>query len=68
MKIHMKALLLVAAAGSTLGSGGCSLWPWHHSQPKSSFKIIDEGDPNPFIIDAPTRAGTITRKVDVYTN
>ena len=40
----------------------------HHHQPKSSFKIIEEGDRNPFIIDTPTTVeDTPTRKVEVET-
>jgi hypothetical protein len=68
MKIHTKTLFLPAVAGVVIGLSGCS-WFRHH-EPKSTFKIIDEGDPNPFIKeqDEPTRAGTTTRKVDVYTN
>lgn len=48
----MKNLPLIAAVvviGSALS--GCSLF--HHHQPKSSFKIIEAGDPNPNIIETP---------------
>jgi len=61
MKTQTMAFVLVLA----LGLCGCSLF--HHHQPKSEFKIIDADDPSPFIKDNPTRAGTITKKVEVYT-
>lgn len=62
MKFKTPALVLFAAACIAAGSSGCSLF--HHHQPKSSWKIINEGDDNPFITDAPTRAGTVERTVD----
>lgn len=62
MKISTAVVILISIAGGILALDGCSLF---HRQPKSSFKIIDEGDPNPFITDRPTRAGTETRTVEV---
>jgi hypothetical protein len=62
MKFKTPALVLFAAAFIAAGSSGCSLF--RHHQPKSSWKIINEGDDNPFITDAPTRAGTVERTVD----
>jgi len=63
MKFKTPAPFLLAAACIFLGSSGCSLF--HHHQPKSGWKIVDVNDDSPFITDAPTRAGTITRTVDV---
>lgn len=67
MKLKTTASLCILSIGCVLALSGCF---WRHHQPKSSFKIIDEGDRNPFIIndDVPTRAGTTTRKVEAYTN
>jgi hypothetical protein len=65
MKIKTTVPILILTTGCAFALCGCF---WQHHQPKSSFKIIDEGDPNPFITDAPTRAGTTTRKVEAYTN
>ena len=61
MKFKTPAVL-IAAACIVFGFSGCFLFP--HHQPKSSWKIINEGDDNPYIVDAPTRAGTVERTVD----
>jgi len=62
MKFITPALALFAAVCIAFGSSGCGLF--HHHEPKSSWKIINEGDDNPYIVDAPTRAGTVVRNVD----
>ena len=49
LKTTALTLLTVAAIGLT--TGGCSWFRPH--QPKSSWKIIEEGDRNPFIHDTP---------------
>jgi len=63
MNIYSKTIILIVAAASAIGLGGCSMF--HKHQPKSTFKIIEEGDDNPYIIDNPTRAGTQMRTVEV---
>jgi len=64
MKIKKTALLFIIAISGVCLLDGCSLF--RHHQPKSTFKIINEGDDNPYIIDAPTRAGTVERTIDVH--
>jgi len=64
MSLPRIALSLVAAIGVSFASGGCSMF--HHHQPKSSFRIIPEGDRNPSIKDTPdTVEDTPTRRVQV---
>jgi hypothetical protein len=48
------SLCLLAVVVLTGLAGGCA-----HRQPKASFRIIDEGDPNPMIRMAPARAGEV---------
>lgn len=50
-------LLALLLCGGALPLGGCA---WHHKT-KSYNRIIMEGDPNPTIVDAPTRAGDTVR-------
>jgi hypothetical protein len=52
-------LRIAALAGLLLASAGCA-----HRQPKSSFRIIEEGDRNPMITEAPQRAGERVRRDD----
>ena len=68
MKTHRTALSLLTVAAMTamsLATGGCSMF--HHHQPKSSWKIVDEGDKSPFITNTPEVNETSTRKVEVET-
>lgn len=59
MKIIITTFLIVLSTGSALCLSACA-----HRQPKSSFRIIENGDPNPYITDDPTRAGTVIRRAD----
>jgi hypothetical protein len=59
MKPNTLLLLILPFFGALLLSG-C----FRHHQQKSYSRIIDEGDPNPYIIDNPTRAGTVVRRAD----
>jgi hypothetical protein len=66
MKNHKTALILLTVAALGFATGGCSLF--HHHQPKSSWKIINEGDKNPFIKETPeTEIDNSTHKVEVET-
>ena len=54
-------LVLLVGALCTCGPAGCA----SHGKPKqptSSWRMIDEGDANPFITDNPERAGTIVKQ------
>lgn len=57
MKIITPSLLFILTTCGAFGLTGC----FHH-QPKSSARIIDVGDPNPYITSSPTRAGTVVRR------
>jgi hypothetical protein len=59
MKITTTSLLLILPTVGALCFSGCA-----HHQSKSTWRIIEDGDPNPNIVDAPARAGTIVRKAD----
>jgi hypothetical protein len=54
----MNIPLLIATLGCLLlASTGCA-----HRQPKSSFRIIGEGERNPMFISSPERAGERIRR------
>lgn len=64
MKNHPAQFSTLAITALCLAMAGCSLF--HHHEPKSSFKIIQEGDRNPSIKYTPeTITDTSTRKVEV---
>ena len=66
MKNLPAPLFLVTVTGIVLATTGCSLF--HKHQPKSSFKIIQEGDRNPSIINDPeVQRDSPTEKVEVET-
>ena len=67
MKNSTTARLLLPALVFSLATSGCSLFH-HHSQPKSSFKIIPAGERNPSITETPEVVkDTPTQKIEVET-
>ncbi len=67
MKTLRTAIFLFTVTSLGFAVGGCSMF--HHHQPKSSFKIIPEGDRNPFIQETPyTERDSPTTKVEVETS
>ena len=64
MKNHKAMFFSLIITGISLAAGGCSLF--RHHEPKSSFKIIPEGDKNPSIKYTPdTVSDTPLRRVQV---